>query len=307
MDFEEILCARRSLDGIAIVTPVVPSKKLKGAYFKTENLQVTGSFKLRAAYNQIASLSRSQLKRGIVTSSSGNFAQGTAYAATTLDASAKIVMMKNSNPIKVLRTKDFGGEVVFCENHFDARQELVEQIKREENRTEIHPFDAESVVAGNGTIGLEILDQFPEVKNIAVPISGGGLISGISMAVKCLKPEVKIWGIQPAQSNATFLSFQKRKRVRIEEPVTVADGLRVNQPGKITFPIIQKYVDDIVTVSEDAIVRAVREFFIEEKLVVEPSGAVPFAAVLEKKIPASKTVCVISGGNIDPSILTRLI
>lgn len=307
MRFEKILEAQRKLRGIASLTPVIVSNHFQGLFYKAENLQKTGSFKIRAAYNQVVSLSVEELNRGIVTSSSGNFAQGAACAASLMNTSAKIVMMSNSNPIKVRKTREMGGEVIFCENRFEARQEMVNKIKESENRTEIHPYDTESVVAGNGTIGLEILDQLPGVQNVVIPISGGGLISGIAFAIKSLKPAVKIWGVQPLLSNATYRSFQEGRPISIEKARTIADGLQVTSPGKITFPLVQKYVDDIVTVEEETILQAVKDLILDEKLVVEPSGAVPLAAQIEGKVPSNNTVCVLSGGNIDPRVIHNIL
>jgi len=289
------------------VTPVIPSRSIRGVYYKAESLQLTGSFKLRTAYNQIAGLTPEQTERGIVTSSSGNFAQGAAYAASLRRIPATIVMMESSNPVKVQKTRQFGAKVVFCEDRFEARQEMVDRIREEEGRTEIFPYDSENAVAGNGTVGLEILDQFQRVKHVVVPVSGGGLISGVALALKSLKPDTRIWGVQPENSNATFLSFQKGEPVPIEKAETVADGLQVIRPGRITFSLIRQYVDDIITVKESAILEAVRHFALEEKLIVEPSGAVTLAAELEGKVPADNTLCILSGGNIDPRLLIDLL
>ncbi len=298
--------AERTLHGIARHTPILHSSLADGLFFKAENLQLTGSFKVRPAYNQMAALSSQERRRGIVTSSSGNFAQGAAFAAGRLGASIKIVMMRSCNPLKVERTRKLGGEVVFCPDRFEARRETVARIARDEGRTVVHPYDHPLAVAGNGTIAREILGQFPEVEHIAVPISGGGLIGGIAWAAKLQKPSMKIWGVQPSGSNATFLSFRSGQRQAIERAETIADGLKVTQPGEITFPLIQRYVDEIVTVGEDTILKAVGDLLWEEHLVVEPSGAVTLAAVQEGKIPVEKTVCVLSGGNIAPEVLRRV-
>lgn len=295
--------ARRKLEGVILETPLLASKLTRGVSFKPESLQVTGSFKIRPAYSQMIALTSEQLRAGIVTSSSGNFAQATAHAASLLGVSAKIVMMRSSNLIKVERTKRFGGEVAFCDNRFEARAEEVARIRDQEGRTEIFPYDHPNAVAGNASSGLEMIEQFPEVRHIVVPISGGGLISGIAWAVKEHRPDVLIWGVQPTGSNATYLSFRKGSRVSINEARTIADGLMVTQPGELTFPLIQRYVHDVVEVDEDSILHAVRILADEEKLVVEPSGAVTLAAVLDGKVPASNTVCFLSGGNISSEAL----
>ncbi len=294
---------RRKLGSVIFETPLLASKATAGVSFKPENLQITGSFKIRPAYSQMIALTAEQRKAGIVTSSSGNFAQATAYAASLLGVSAKFVLMRSSNPIKAERTERLGGEVVFCDNRFEARADEVARIREQEGRTEIFPYDHPNAVAGNASAGLEMIEQFPEVQHIVVPISGGGLISGIAWAVKESRPDVLIWGVQPTGSNATFLSFHQGRRTSIDKARTIADGLQVTQPGELTFPLIQRYVHDVVEVDEDSILRAVRVLAEEEKLVVEPSGAVTLAAVLDGKVPASDTVCFLSGGNISPETL----
>ncbi len=295
---EQVLGARDRLRSVIRMTPVLPSNFGTGLYLKPENLQLTGSFKIRAAYNQVASLTQEEKERGVVTSSSGNFAQAAAYAASQLGISAKVVMMRSSNPLKVERTRRWGGEVVFCEDRFEAREEKVTEIQASDDRTVIYPYDHEAAVAGNGTIGLELLQQLPEVENVVVPISGGGLISGIALVVKQHKPSVKVWGVQPKGSNATYLSFQAGQPQAIDRARTVADGLTVTRPGRLTFPLIQRYVHSVEAVEEESIMRAVGHFLQEDKLVVEPSGAVPLAAVMEGKVPVSNTLLVLSGGNM---------
>ncbi len=305
IDREAIAEARGLLTPYLRLTPVLPSSFDPHVFFKTESLQVTGSFKVRTAFSQLLRLSAEDARRGIVTSSSGNFALATAYAGSRLGLSTKIVMMKSANPVKIARTKRCGGEVVPCEDRFDARAEAVAEIVRAEGRTEIAPYDHPFAVLGSTTIAAEILEQCPEVENIVSPISGGGLISGLAAAAKLLKPGIRVWGVQAKGSNATYLSFQARDYRSIEKARTVADGLLVTRPGKITFPLILQYVDDVVTVCEAAILQAVCHLHEEERLVVEPSGAVPLAAVIEGKIPRKNTVLVLSGGNIAPDVLRQ--
>ena len=305
MNRGEFMEARERLSTVARVTPLIRSKLDSGLHFKAENLQVTGSFKIRAAYNQMVQLDQEQRDRGIVTSSSGNFAQAVAYAARMLGLSAKIVMMENSNPMKVTGTRRWGGEVVFCESRFEARDRTVERIRQEDGRSTVHPYDHSAAVAGNGTAGMEILEQLDQVENVVVPISGGGLISGIAMAVKERKPSVKVWGVQPRGSNATYRSFQEKEPVALDRADTVADGLTVTRPGSLTFPLILRYVDGVEMVEEDSILYSVGHLMGEEKLVVEPSGAVPLAAVLEGKVPLRNTVLVLSGGNMGQEIMNR--
>jgi threonine dehydratase len=300
---EMIAEAMETLEGVVRSTPVLPAVLRESLFFKPESLQLTGSFKIRPAHNQLAHLSQDQKAPGIITSSSGNFAQAVACSAHLLRISAKIVMMESSNPLKVERTRAYGGEVVFCDNHFDARQATVQRIAQSENRHEIYPYDHPLAIAGNATIALEILQQNPTTRNVVVPISGGGLIAGVALGLKLINPRIKVWGIQAAGSNAAVLSFQAGKRVSIEKADTMADGLAVTCPGELTFPLIQEYVDEVATVEEDSIMEAVRHFLHHERLVVEPSGAVTLAAVLEEKVAVDNTVLVLSGGNIDPRLL----
>lgn len=304
---EAIAEARRLLKPYLRLTPVLPSGLDPYLLYKTENLQVTGSFKVRTAFSQLLRLPADEARRGIVTSSSGNFALATAYAANRLGLSTKIVMMKSSNPVKIARTKRYGGGVVLCENRFEARAEAVAEIVRTEGRTEIAPYDHPFAVLGSTTLAAEIVEQSPEVENIVVPVSGGGLIAGIAAGAKLLRPGIKVYGVQPKGSNATYLSFEARDYRSIDKAHTVADGLMVTRPGKITFPLILQFVDDVVTVCEAAILQAVCHLHEEERLVVEPSGAVPLAAVMEGKVPRKNTVLVLSGGNIAPDVLRQAI
>lgn len=299
--------ARQQLSPYASLTPLLQSKLDPEIYFKTENLQVTGSFKIRPALNQVVHLTEEEKRKGIVTSSSGNFAQGAAYAAHCFGLSVKIVMMKSSSRLKVQKTKQRGGEVVFCGDDFKERQQMVDEIREREGRTEIHPYDRVSVVVGNATIGAEILEQLADVEHVVVPVSGGGLIAGVASALKLLKPRVRIYGVQPEGSNATFLSFREHRPVSIERAVTAADGLMVTKPGELTFPLIQRYVDEVFVVQEETILEGVRSLLLDEKLVAEPSAAVTLAALLEGQIPARKTVCLLSGGNVSPELLADLV
>jgi len=307
IDTEAIAEARRLLKPYLRLTPVLPSGLDSHLFYKTENLQVTGSFKVRTAFSQLLRLPADEARRGIVTSSSGNFALATAYAASRLGLSTKIVMMKSANPVKVARTKRYGGEIVFCEDQFEARAEAVAEVVRTEGRTEIAPYDHPLAVLGSTTLAAEIVEQIPEVENIVVPVSGGGLIAGIAAAARLLKPGIRVWGVQPKGSNATYLSFEARDYRSIDQARTVADGLMVTRPGKVTFPLILQFVDDVVTVCEAAILQAVCHLHEEERLVVEPSGAVPLAAAMEGKVPQKNTVLVLSGGNIAPDVLRQAI
>ena len=284
-------------------TPMLPSLFSDGLFLKAENLQNTNSFKVRAAAGQILSLTEDQLHRGLVTSSSGNFGQAAAYVASLVGCGLQVVMTRNSNPLKVALTRRWGAEVIFCDNHFGARQTRVEEIESSRGATQIHPFNHPNAILGNASLGLEVVEQYAEMRHLVVPISGGGLISGAALGAKLLNPATQVWGVQPQGSNATYLSFRAGQVLCVEKTETIADGLRVNQPGELTFSLIQEYVDSVVTVSEQSILEAVAHFFQTERLVVEPSGAVGLAAVLEGLIPAQNTVLVLSGGNLDPGLL----
>lgn len=287
-------------------TPCLPSRSRPGVRLKAESLQPTGSFKVRTALSQLSAVADEARSQGVVTSSSGNFAQGAAWAAGLLGISVKVVMMQSSNPLKVERTRRLGGEVVFCEDAFPARARKVAEIERDEGRIVIFPFDHPLAVAGNAGVGLEILDQAPDVRRIVVPVSGGGLISGIIQAVRLSKRPVEVWGVQPEGSDATYQSFHRGVPVRLEGTRTVCDGLTVTDPGKVTFPLILSGAAGMLRIPEDAVLAATRTCLLEEKLVVEPSGAITLAAILCGLLPAEGTVCVLSGGNLDPRLLPRL-
>ncbi len=303
----EIEQARTELAPVLHPTPVLQSQSLVGVSFKPECLQLTGSFKLRPAYLQLARLSRDEGARGVVTSSSGNFALGVAYAARLLGISAKIVMMNSASALKAGRTRELGAEIVYCENRFEARTETVERIRRDEGRTPIHPYNHPLAILGNTTLGAEIAEIDGLLRNVVVPVSGGGLIAGILTALAQLRPEVAVWGVQAEGADATCRSFQQKRRIRIESARTIADGLMVTEPGSLTFPILLAHAASVVTVSEDSILAATRELLHREHLVAEPSGAVTLAAVREGKVPAEGTLCVLSGGNISPEILSRIL
>jgi threonine dehydratase len=311
---DEIRDARTRLDGITVRTPLIPLEWDGGRlYLKPENLQPIGAFKLRGAYNKIASLTDEERSRGVITYSSGNHAQGVAYAARALATKAVIVMPRNAPAIKREATAALGAEVVFVGPSGVERQEKAEQLATQHGYVIIPPYDDEKIIAGQGTAGLEILEDLPEVDLVLVPIGGGGLISGISTALKLSKPNVKIIGVEPELAADAQASFRAGEIVKFPpEQVlsTSADGLRSQYVGTLTFEHIRRYVDDVVTVSEEDIFNAVRILAENPKTVAEPSGAVAPAAWLfhRDSLPASKqTVAVISGGNVDPELLKRAI
>lgn len=278
-------------------------------YLKTENLQVTGSFKLRGAYYKISQLSEEQRQAGIIACSAGNHAQGVALAATKMGIPS-IVCMPDGAPIsKIEETKRLGAEVCLVNGTYDDAYAKACELQEETGATFIHPFDDEEVIAGQGTIGLEILDQISDADAVIVPIGGGGLISGVACAVKSLNPNIKVYGVQAEQAACMVKSKKEGSNITLETVYTFADGIAVKHPGDITFKTVQKYVDDVVTVSDDETAAAILALMEKQKLVAEGAGAVSVAAVMFHKLPleGKKVVCVISGGNIDVNILSRVI
>ena len=310
---DKIREARARLDGITVRTPLIPLvRDGKTLYLKPENLQPIGAFKLRGAYNKIASLTSEERARGVITYSSGNHAQGVAYAARALAAKAVIVMPRNAPAIKCEATAALGAEIVLVGPSGVERQIKAEELAAEHGYVIIPPYDDEKIIAGQGTAGLEILEDLPDVDLVLIPIGGGGLISGISTAIKSLRPEAKVIGVEPEVAGDAQASFRAGQIVKFPaEQVlsTCADGLRSQYVGTITFEHIRRYVDDVVTVTEDEILKAVRVLAANPKTVAEPSGAVATAAWLfhRDSLPASNfAVAVISGGNIDPELLRRI-
>lgn len=298
----DIRKARARLDGVVLTTPVLPLKVGRpDTWFKCENLQRSGSFKLRGAYNKIASLPPAVRKRGIVAYSSGNHAQGVAYAGREFGIPTTIVMLDQSMAHKVEGTKAYGAEVVFGGKTSEETKARAEAIAAESGRTIVKPFDDEFVIAGQGTIGLEIVEQVKDLKAVVVPVGGGGLCSGIATAVKSLRPKVKIFGVEPAGAAKMSASLKRGELVTLPGTDTIADGLKPIRAGVLTFEHVRKYVDDVVLVTDDEIIAATRHLIFREKLVVEPSGAATAAAILsgKLKLPKGAVVAVISGGNVD--------
>ena len=281
----------------------------RNIWLKTENLQVTGSFKLRGAYYLISQLSEEERQKGIIACSAGNHAQGVALAAKKSGISAKICIPDSAPLSKIEATKSYGAEVVLVPGSYDDAYEKALELQKEEGRTFIHPFDNDDVIAGQGTIGLEILDQLPDVEAVVVPVGGGGLISGIAFAVKSLNPGCKIYGVQASNSSSMVRSLEAGKQVSLDSAFTFADGIAVKRPGDLTFAYVNDYVDEVVSVSEDEIAGAVLALMERQKLVTEGAGAVAVAAIMHGKLDLGekKTVCLLSGGNIDVSILSRVI
>lgn len=278
-------------------------------YLKTENLQVTGSFKVRGAYYKISQLTPEEAAKGVIACSAGNHAQGVALAATRMGIKSVICMPDGAPIMKVENTKKLGAQVELVPGAYDEAHDRAVQLQEETGMTFIHPYDDELVIAGQGSIGLEILEQLPDVDAVIVPIGGGGLISGVAFAIKSLRPEVKVYGVQAAGAASMFNAFHDHKYETLDKVNTFADGIAVKTPGENTYELISKYVDDIVTVSEDEIATAILTLIEKQKLISEGAGATPVAAALFNKLPlqGKKTVCLISGGNIDVNILSRVI
>lgn len=276
-------------------------------YLKPENLQVTGAFKIRGAYNKISKLSEEEKRKGVIASSAGNHAQGVAYAAQKLGIKATIVMPKTTPLIKVAATKSYGANVVLHGDYYDEAYARAKELQEENNYVFVHPFDDLDVIAGQGTIGLEILEDLKDVDCIVVPVGGGGLISGIAAAAKAINPEVKIIGVEPEGAKAMKKSIEKNAVVNLDTVKTIAEGVAVKKPGDITFEIIKNCVDEIITVSDFDIMEAFLVVLEKQKLIAETSGVLSLAALKKISDKNKKIVCVISGGNIDVVTISSMI
>jgi len=321
MTLAQIRQAQRRIQGVAVRTPLVryfppadPDDDSRAPlWLKPESLQPIGAFKIRGAYNKVASLSDAERSRGVITYSSGNHAQGVAYAARALAVKSIIVMPRNAPRLKVQATAALGAEIVTVGPASSERLRKAEELAAQHGYVIVPPYNDEQIIAGQGTAGLEILEDCPEVDLVLVPVGGGGLISGISAALKLSGSPAKIVGVEPELANDAQQSFRKGEIVELPaERVssTLADGLRTQSVGPMNFEHIRRFVDDIIAVSEDEIRAAMRHIALEARLVAEPSGAVTFAAWLfhRQELPESnKTVAVVSGGNVDPQLLQQVL
>ena len=311
---EQIALARDRVAPYLRPTPLVRSEYLsrklqRPVLLKLESQQPVGAFKVRPAFNSILADLRECRSAGIVTNSSGNFAQAVAFAASRLDVDASIVMMKGASAFKRERTRRFGGTVVLCEDTFASRFETTERIRRESGRLLVHPYNSPQSIAGNGTLGLELLDQTEGDFTLFVPISGGGLIAGTALAVKAARPDCRIFGVQALANPSMKQSLEQGRPIRTEPGPSLADALTVPQPGSSTFPIVQQLVEDVLLVSEAAMEDSIRLMALEQKLVVEAGGAVSIAAALAAQ-PSNRNVpivCVVSGGNIESAQLQSVL
>ena len=312
LTLDKIYHAAFVLRNVVRKTDLIYAPRLSGRcemHLKTENLQLTGSFKVRGAYYKISQLTDEQKAAGIIACSAGNHAQGVALAATRVGAKSTVCMPDGAPISKVEATKRLGAQVCLVPGAYDDAYAYAVKLQQETGATFIHPFDDEQVIAGQGTIGLEILDQLPDVEAVVVPIGGGGLISGVATAVKLLNPTVKVYGVQAEKAASMLESRLSGSQITLERVDTFADGIAVKHPGDNTFAICEKYVDEVVTVTEDEIATAILSLIENQKLIAEGAGAVGVAAALFEKLPLAgkKVVCLISGGNIDVNILSRVI
>ncbi len=304
--------ARSVLSPILNTTPMIGAKGFADhccLYFKAECLQKTGAFKLRGAYYKIACLSDEEKARGVIACSAGNHAQGVAFAARDMGIPATICIPEGAPISKIEATRSYGAEVVLVPGVYDDAYAEAVRLQKERNLTFIHPFNDEHIIAGQGTLGLEILEQLPDVDVILVPIAGGGLISGVAAAVKQLKPECRVIGVQAAGAPSMFHSLRRQQIVTLPKVDTIADGIKVKTPGDLTFDLCRRYVDDVVTVTENEIASAILTVLEKQKLMVEGAGAVSVAAAMYDKVDLQgKTVCaLLSGGNLDVTMLERII
>ncbi|HCW12749.1 MAG TPA: threonine ammonia-lyase [Ruminococcus sp.] len=278
-------------------------------YLKTENLQITGSFKVRGAYYMMSQLTEEEKARGVIACSAGNHAQGVALAAAKNHIKSLICLPDGAPISKVEATKSYGAEVCMVNGVYDDAYQKALELKEEKNYTFVHPFDNEDVIAGQGTIGLEILEQMPDVEAVIVPIGGGGLISGVAFAIKNLNPNIKVYGVQASGAPSMRNSIRDGKIECLDHVSTIADGIAVKEPGEHTFQYVSQYVDEIVTVTDDEISAAILALIERQKLIAEGAGAASVAAAMFNKVPiqGKKTVCLVSGGNIDVTILSRVI
>ena len=312
LTIDNVYRASHALKGVIRKTDVIYAPKLcKGVdlYLKTENLQITGSFKVRGAYYKMTRLSSEEKKRGVIACSAGNHAQGVALAAQK-NGIKSVICLPDGAPIsKVEATKSYGAEVCLVEGVYDDAYNKALQLRDEKGYTFIHPFNDEDVIAGQGTIALEVAEQLPDLDAILVPIGGGGLIAGIAYTIKTLNPNVKVYGVQAKGAPSMKNSVEHGAIETLPAVSTIADGIAVKKPGDITYDLCSKYVDEIVTVSDDEISAAILALMEQHKLVTEGAGAVAVAAAMFGKVDlqGKKAVCLLSGGNIDVTILSRVI
>jgi len=312
--YPDIEAASNLLAPVVHKTPLLTSTTFdertgNHVFFKAENFQRAGSFKIRGAYNKISTLSPDERKKGIVAHSSGNHAQGVALAAKLLGVKATVVMPKSAPSIKIAATQGYGATVVFCEDSSDDRERVASALAKEHGYIPVPPFDDDAIIAGQGSVGVEIGRELKVLDHVFVPVGGAGLVSGCAIAVKHFFPKARVIGVETEAANDAYQSFRKKEIVRIQPPNTIADGMRTQSVGKRNFEVILKYVDDVVTVSDEQVMEMMKFFLQRMKMLVEPTGAVAAAAVFFNRLNISgKTIAaVISGGNVEPSFLKNIL
>jgi threonine dehydratase len=315
LTLEHVLAAADRLRDRIHRTPVITSRSLDEAtgysvFLKCENLQRAGAFKIRGALNKLVSLSDGERSRGVVAFSSGNHAQGVALAARMTGVSALILMPMDAPALKLAATRGYGAEVVFYDRQTEDREARARDLVEKTGRVLVPPYDDYAIMAGQGTAALELMADAPALDALLTPVGGGGLMAGCSTVVKALRPQMQVFGVEADSANDTWLSFRKGERVSIPPPPTIADGIRNLSPGALTFPILQRNLTDVLLVSDKAIEEAVRFLLFRAKLLVEPTGAVPVAALLAGKaaLPRGARIgIVLSGGNVDPHMLGSIL
>jgi threonine dehydratase len=312
---EDVRAAAGRLKGRIHRTPVITSRSFDErcgcrVFFKCENLQRAGAFKIRGALNKLLTISDEERTRGVVGFSSGNHAQGVALAARIIGASAILLMPTDAPASKVAATKSYGAEVVYYDRQTEDREVRAKELVAKTGRILVPPYDDPAIMAGQGTAALELMEEVPDLDALLTPVGGGGLMAGCSTVAKALRPAARIYGVEADTANDTYLSFKRGKRVTIAPPPTIADGIRNLSPGALTFPINKRNLDDVLLVSDKEIEEAVRFLLLRCKILVEPTGAVAAAAVLAGKLPMpkdSRVGLVLSGGNVDPSLLVEIL
>lgn len=314
LTLENIQAAAERIRGHIHRTPVITSRSFNQragceVFFKCENLQRAGAFKIRGATNKILSLTEEEKQRGVAAFSSGNHAQAVALASREAGVSAVIAMPDDAPKAKVAATREYGAKIIFYDRLQQDREAVAVEIAERDGRVMVPPYDDYSILAGQATCGMEFIEEVPDLDCLLAPCSGGGLFAGVSTAAKAINPQIRCFPVEPDTASDTRQSFLKGERVSIAPPTTIADGLRVQSPGALTFPILQKTAEDVLIVSDEEILETIRFFLFRMKLVVEPSGAAAAAAVLTRKLPANakRVGVILSGGNIDADLLSQLL
>lgn len=312
LTLEEIKKAASVLKGNIRKTDLIFAPNIvsnNNIFLKCENLQTTGAFKIRGAFYKISQLSTAERERGVIACSAGNHAQGVALSAQRNNIKSTIFIPSTAPISKIEATRSYGAEIKLIDGVYDDAYDAALKYYKETGATFVHPFDDEMVIAGQGTIGLELLEQLPNIDAVVVPIGGGGLISGIALCIKSINPNCKVYGVQAEGAPSMANAFESHRLISLEKVSTVADGIAVKTPGSLTFELCEKYVDEIFTVTEDEIATAILTLMEQQKLIAEGAGAVAVAAVLFNKLPiqGKNVACIVSGGNIDVNILSRVI